>query len=132
MRSEIELRLPPEPIAPILARAAVTAIGSGLPPSVVSDAELLTSEVVSNAVKHADLDPSQKIVLRVVMDERLRIEVADPGPPFEADLRRQGSGTGGWGLFLIEAIATSWGVEPEGVGKKVWFELGAAALDRST
>ncbi len=65
MRSEIELRLPPEPIAPILARAAVTAIGSGLPASVVSDAELLTSEVVSNAVKHADLDPSQKIVLRV-------------------------------------------------------------------
>ena len=47
MRSEIELRFPPEPIAPILARAAVTAIGSGLPASVVSDAELLTSEVVS-------------------------------------------------------------------------------------
>jgi anti-sigma regulatory factor (Ser/Thr protein kinase) len=131
MRSEIELRLPPEPIAPILARAAVTAIGSGLSASVVSDAELLTSEVVSNAVKHADLDPSQKIVLRVVMDERLRIEVADPGPPFEADLRRQSSDTSGWGLFLIEAIAMSWGVEPEGVGKKVWFELGAAP-DRSS
>jgi anti-sigma regulatory factor (Ser/Thr protein kinase) len=123
MRSEIELRLPPEPIAPILARAAVTAIGSGLPASVVSDAELLTSEVVSNAVKHADLDPSQEIVLRVVMDEHLRIEVADPGPPFEADLRRQSSDTSGWGLFLIEAIAMSWDVEPEGVGKKVWFEL---------
>ena len=131
MRSEIELRLPPEPIAPILARAAVTAIGSGLPESVVSDAELLTSEVVSNAVKHADLDPSQKIVLRVATDECLRIEVADPGPPFEAALRRRSSGTGGWGLFLIEAIATSWGVEPEGAGKKVWFELGAD-LDRPT
>jgi anti-sigma regulatory factor (Ser/Thr protein kinase) len=131
MRSEIELRLPPEPIAPILARAAVTAIGSGLPASVVSDAELLTSEVVSNAVKHADLDPSQKIVLRVVMDERLRIEVADPGPPFQADLQRQSSSTSGWGLFLIETIATSWGIEPEGVGKKVWFELGAG-LDRPT
>jgi anti-sigma regulatory factor (Ser/Thr protein kinase) len=131
MRSEIELRLPPEPIAPILARAAVTAIGSGLPAPVVSDAELLTSEIVSNAVKHAYLDPSQKIVLRVVMDERLRIEVADPGPPFEADLRRRSSGTSGWGLFLIEAIATSWGVEPEGAGKKVWFELGAG-LDRPT
>ena len=131
MRSEIELRLPPEPIAPILARAAVGAIGSGLPGSVVSDAELLTSEVVSNAVKHADLDPSQEIVLRVVMDKRLRIEVADPGPPFEADLRRQSSDTSGWGLFLIEAIAMSWGVEPEGIGKKVWFELDPG-LDRPT
>ena len=131
MRSEIELRLPPEPIAPILARAAVAAIGSGLPGSVVSDAELLTSEVVSNAVKHADLDPSQEIVLRVVMDKRLRIEVADPGPPFEADLRRQSSDTSGWGLFLIEAIAMSWGVEPEGIGKQVWFELDPG-LDRPT
>ena len=131
MRSEIELRLPPEPIAPILARAAVAAIGSGLPGSVVSDAELLTSEVVSNAVKHADLDPSQEIVLRVVMDERLRIEVADPGPPFEADLRRHSSDTSGWGLFLIEAIAMSWGVEREGIGKKVWFELDPG-LDRPT
>jgi anti-sigma regulatory factor (Ser/Thr protein kinase) len=131
MRSEIELRLPPEPIAPILARAAVAAIGSGLPGSVVSDAELLTSEVVSNAVKHADLDPSQEIVLRVVMDERLRIEVADLGPPFEADLRRQSSDTSGWGLFLIEAIAMSWGVESEGIGKKVWFELDPG-LDRPT
>jgi anti-sigma regulatory factor (Ser/Thr protein kinase) len=131
MRSEIELRLPPEPIAPILARAAVAAIGSGLPGSVVSDAELLTSEVVSNAVKHADLDPSQEIVLRVVMDERLRVEVADPGPPFEADLRRQSSDTSGWGLFLIEEIAMSWGVEPEGIGKKVWFELDPG-LDRPT
>jgi anti-sigma regulatory factor (Ser/Thr protein kinase) len=131
MRSEIELRLPPEPVAPILARAAVAAIGSGLPGSVVSDAELLTSEVVSNAVKHADLDPSQEIVLRVVMDERLRIEVADLGPPFEADLRRQSSDTSGWGLFLIEAIAMSWGVEREGIGKKVWFELDPG-LDRPT
>jgi anti-sigma regulatory factor (Ser/Thr protein kinase) len=130
MRSEVELRLPPEPIAPLLARAAVTAIGSGLPGSVVSDAELLTSEVVSNAVKHAVLDPSQEIVLRVVRDEHVRVEVTDPAPPFEADLREPGSGTSGWGLFLVEAIATSWGVEPEGAGKKVWFEL--AVLDRPT
>jgi anti-sigma regulatory factor (Ser/Thr protein kinase) len=130
MRSEIELRLPPEPIAPLLARAAVTAIGSGLPGSVMSDAELLTSEVVSNAVKHAVRDPSQEIVLRVVRDEHVRVEVTDPAPPFEADLREAGSGTSGWGLFLVEAIATSWGVEPEGAGKKVWFEL--AVLDRPT
>ena len=90
----------PSPIAPILARAAVTAIGSGLPASVVSDAELLTSEVVSNAVKHAYLlDPSQQeFVLRVAMDERLRgIEVADPGLLVDVDLRRRSSGTGGWG-----------------------------------
>jgi len=131
MRSEVELRLPPEPIASTLARAAVAAIGSGLPEAVVSDVELLTSEVVSNAVRHANLDPSQEIVLRIVSDGYVRVEVADPGPPFEAERRRRGSGSSGWGLFLVDALATSWGVEPEGRGKTVWFELGAA-LERAT
>jgi hypothetical protein len=37
----------------------------------------------------------------------------------------------GWGLFLVDALATSWGVEPEGRGKKVWFELGGG-LERAT
>ena len=129
MRSQVELRLPPEPIASTLARAAVAAVGSGLPEGVVSDVELLTSEVVSNAVRHANLDPSQEIVLRIVSDGYVRVEVADPGPPFEAQRRGPGSGSSGWGLFLVDALATSWGVEPEGRGKKVWFELGAG-LDR--
>ena len=103
----------------------MAAVGSGLPEEVVSDVELLTSEVVSNAVRHANLDPSQEIVLRIVSDGYVRVEVADPGPPFEAKRRRRGSGSSGWGLFLVDALATSWGVEPEGAGKKVWFELGA-------
>ena len=131
MRSQVELRLPPEPIASTLARASVAAVGFGLPEGVVSDVELLTSEVVSNAVRHANLDPSQEIVLRIVSDGYVRVEVADPGPPFEAQRRRRGSGSSGWGLFLVDALATSWGVEPEGAGKKVWFELGAG-LERAT
>jgi len=90
--------LPPEPIAPTLARAPLAAIGSGLSEAVASDVELLTSEVVSNAVKHANLDPSQEIILRIVSDGYIRVEVVDPGLPFEADLRRsrehQGSSAG--------------------------------------
>ena len=123
MRSQVELRLPPEPVASTLARAAVAAIGSGLPEAVASDVELLTTEIVSNAVKHANLDPSQEIILRVVSDGHVRVEVTDPGPPFEPDLRRIDPASSGWGLFLVDVIATSWGVEPEGAGKKVWFEV---------
>lgn len=125
MGSEIELRLRPEPVAPSLARAAMAAVASGLPTAVMADAELLTTEVVTNAVRHAELDPSQEIVVRIVADGYVRVEVADPGPPFEAVLRRPGSDSSGWGLFLVNAVATSWGVEPEGSGKTVWFEVGA-------
>ena len=124
MRSEVELGLPREPIAPALARAAVAAMGFGVPEAAMADAQLLTSEVVSNAVKHANLNPSEEIILRVVTDGHVRVEVMDPGPPFEGGPRKPDSGSGGWGLFLVDAVATSWGVEPEGGGKKVWFEVG--------
>jgi anti-sigma regulatory factor (Ser/Thr protein kinase) len=124
MRSEVELGLPREPIAPALARAAVADMGLGLPEAAMADVELLTSEVVSNAVRHADLKPSEEIILRVVTDGHVRVEVMDPGPPFEAGPPKAASGSGGWGLFLVDAVATAWGVEPEGGGKKVWFEVG--------
>jgi anti-sigma regulatory factor (Ser/Thr protein kinase) len=128
--NERELRLRPEAAAPRLARAAIAAAASGVPAVVVADAELLTSEVVSNAVRHAQLDPSQEIVVRIVADGYVRVEVVDQGPPFEADLRRPGSGARGWGLFLVDAVATSWGVEREGSGKRVWFEVGARRSGR--
>ena len=128
--NESELRLRPESAAPSLARAAIAAAASGLPAVVVADAELLTSEVVSNAVRHAELDPSQDIVVRIVADGYVRVEVVDQGPPFEPDLRRPGSGSRGWGLLLVDAVATSWGVEREGSGNRVWFEVGARRGER--
>ena len=130
MRSQSELRLRPESAAPGLARAAIAAAASALPPMVVADAELLTSELVSNAVRHAELDPSQEIVVRIVADGNVRVEVADPGPPFDADLREPSTDSSGWGLLLLDEIATSWGVELEGSGKRVWFEVGSVEAKR--
>ena len=131
MRSQSELRLRPESAAPGLARAAIAAAASGLPTVMVADAELLTSELVSNAVRHAELDPSQEIVVRIVADGNVRVEVADPGPPFDADLREPSTASSGWGLLLLDAIATSWGVELEGSGKRVWFEVGGVQRQRA-
>ena len=85
---------------------------------------LLATEIVSNAVRHANLDPSEEIILRIVADGYVRVEVTDPGPLFAPELRRLDPGPSGWGLFLVDTIAASWGVEAEGTGKKVWFELG--------
>jgi anti-sigma regulatory factor (Ser/Thr protein kinase) len=129
-RSEVELRLPPEPVAPALARAALAAIGSDLPNVVISDAQLLTTEVVSNAVRHANLKPSQEIVLRVAIDGYVRVEVLDPGPPFRTGPRStQDREPSGWGLFILDRLANAWGVEPMGTGKMVWFEI--ATTDRA-
>jgi anti-sigma regulatory factor (Ser/Thr protein kinase) len=126
MRPQAELRLPPEVATPAFARAAVAAMASGLPEEVVSDIELLTTELVTNAVKHANVSPSDQIVVRLVLRDGVRVEVIDAGPPFDPRPIRPESGSkSGWGLFLVDNVARSWGVEPEeGLGKKVWFEVG--------
>jgi anti-sigma regulatory factor (Ser/Thr protein kinase) len=125
MRPQAELRLPPEVTAPAFARAAVAAMASGLPEEVVSDIELLTTELVTNAVTHAKMSQSEQIIVRLVLHEGVRVEVIDPGPPFDPRPIKPDPGSPhGWGLIFVDTLATSWGVEREGPGKKVWFEVG--------
>ncbi|CAM5316143.1 ATP-binding protein [Streptomyces narbonensis] len=88
-------------------------------------AELLTSELVTNALVHTE---HGAVVTATVVPEQLRVEVRDfvPGldrphaPPAD-------DGTHGRGLVLVQALADSWGVEEHGVGKVVWFELNGGA-----
>ncbi|GHI02562.1 hypothetical protein AQI88_14510 [Streptomyces cellostaticus] len=88
-------------------------------------AELLTSELVTNALVHTDDDA---VLTAVVSPHGLRVEVRD----FVARRPRPcapdtGDGTHGRGLVLVQSLADAWGVRPHGVGKSVWFELGAEA-----
>ncbi|WP_345041861.1 ATP-binding protein [Streptomyces sannanensis] len=90
-------------------------------PSTADVAELLTSELVTNALIHTD---EGAVVTATVGGSRLRVEVGDsttvlPGPRMPtAD-----EGTHGRGLFLVQALADAWGVRAQGAGKVVWFEL---------
>jgi anti-sigma regulatory factor (Ser/Thr protein kinase) len=126
MRS-LELVLPAVPTAPAEARAVVEAIGSDLPEPVLVDAKLLLTELVANAIKHASRR-IQGVIIRIRRNHYLRVEVLDPGPMFNPDPRPPGTGAGGGrGLYLVDTVATAWGVEPDEAGKKVWFELRLAA-----
>jgi anti-sigma regulatory factor (Ser/Thr protein kinase) len=122
-----DLHLPAEPIAVAVARAGIRDAAAGLPDQVVADLMLLTSEVVSNAIRHVPHDIGDEIILRIAVDETVRVEVVDSGELFAPPSPHQpfDTPTSGWGLPLVNAVARSWGVEPEeGNGKKVWFELG--------
>ncbi|GAA1540912.1 hypothetical protein GCM10009730_57490 [Streptomyces albidochromogenes] len=84
-------------------------------------AELLTTELVTNALVHTDHDAE---FTATVAASRLRVEVRD----FAADhpqlrLPVADDGTHGRGLVLVQALADAWGVRAQGVGKSVWFEL---------
>jgi len=93
-------------------------------------AVLLTSELVGNAVRHADNDGSE-LELRVTDSRaRLRIEVvdADPHPPqlhLPAELDESG-----FGFVLVDALAANWGVDQATAGKTVWIELNTGRPDQ--
>ncbi|WP_412080368.1 ATP-binding protein [Streptomyces sp. SCL15-6] len=88
-------------------------------------AELLTSELVTNALVHTDDDAE---LTATVSERGLRVEVRDR----VARLPRQRAAepdesTHGRGLVLVQSLADAWGVRSHDVGKSVWFELGAGA-----
>jgi anti-sigma regulatory factor (Ser/Thr protein kinase) len=81
---------------------------------------------VTNAVLHARADT---IVMQVAADRaRVRVSVTDPGTTEDVPAVQplDHDATGGMGLFLVEQISSSWGVERMADGaNRVWFELAA-------
>jgi anti-sigma regulatory factor (Ser/Thr protein kinase) len=89
--------------------------------------ELLTSELVTNAVRHGASDSKESILLCARCDaETVRVEVCDEGPGFEATPDTRGMlEPGGNGLLLVDSLATRWGVIA-GEPNCVWFEADCA------
>jgi anti-sigma regulatory factor (Ser/Thr protein kinase) len=121
----VEWSLPAEPQSAGRARRYVCEALTDLRyADVVDVAELLVSELVTNALLHAGTD----VRLRVIPDvERVRIEVADRSPIPVVLRRARGTATTGRGLALVDALAAHWGSRIEPDGKIVWFELAKEA-----
>jgi anti-sigma regulatory factor (Ser/Thr protein kinase) len=108
-------------LAPSEARELVrTSLRSWSLPVDEDIAVLLTSDMVTNAIRHA---PSETITLGVsATDERLRVDVlgtALADAPVDEDTGR--------GLILVARLADSWGFYPTPAGKAVYFTLAANA-----
>ncbi|MGW2179139.1 ATP-binding protein [Streptomyces sp. NPDC001732] len=94
--------------------------GSGLSDAVA----VVVSELATNAVVHG-LVPGRDFELRLlVLAGTLRVEVSDARGERVPEVRPFCLGAeSGYGLYLVGALATSWGVRDRGVGKTVWAEL---------
>jgi anti-sigma regulatory factor (Ser/Thr protein kinase) len=120
---DIDIRLRSDAHSPARARRSLEALRPSLDDVLVDDAVLLVSEIVSNCVRHASLDESDAIEVRVRgSNSMLHVDVVDPGPGFDPEDFRSPRPHGGWGLRLLDRLATRWGVERNDV-TRVWFEL---------
>jgi anti-sigma regulatory factor (Ser/Thr protein kinase) len=89
----------------------------------------LLSELVTNSVRHAGLEPHEWIRVRVQTGGgSIRIEVTDPGPGFEppAAGTRGLTDASGRGILLLQQLPDRWGVVTDGL-TRVWFEIHASA-----
>jgi anti-sigma regulatory factor (Ser/Thr protein kinase) len=92
----------------------------GCPEPLVETAELLITELISNAVRHAGSPP----IMRIDVDSgTVRIAVSDASTK-TPDVRHASlEDEGGRGLLLVEALSTSWGWARTAEGKQIWFTL---------
>ncbi|WP_405823712.1 ATP-binding protein [Streptomyces sp. NBC_00838] len=116
------------PMARALIRTALADIG----PTADSDtAELLTAELVANAVEHTSPDVPIELVVELLPSGcQIEVHDGDPGPPGDLSAPTPGVTPDPWqehgrGLLLIRTLSADCGHRTTEQGKAVWFTLSA-------
>lgn len=99
-------------------RSALESVEADAP--VIETAELLTTELVTNAIVHVGC--RSQLFLRAA-GGTVRVEVTDPDDRLPSMAAPNLDDVGGRGLVIVDGLASAWGVERTENGKTVWFEL---------
>lgn len=112
--------LDPDPEAVSHARAVATKkVGEWGLEELSFTTELVVSELVTNAVRHAPAGPIQ---LRLIRDRTLICEVSDSGHTSPHLRHARSDDEGGRGLFLVAQMTQQWGTRYTSTGKTIWAE----------
>jgi anti-sigma regulatory factor (Ser/Thr protein kinase) len=110
-----------------IAEARREVVGLPLPSEARDQLALLVSELVTNAVLHANVAPGDPVRLEITMMRpgRARIEVHDCGQGFDppSSTAPDPLAVGGQGLVIVAAISDTWGVVRDAGGCTVWCEV---------
>ncbi|MDI3418658.1 ATP-binding protein [Streptomyces luteolus] len=116
------------PVARALVRTALHELDD---PADCDTAELLTAELVANAVEHTvGLRPIELVVELLPTGCQVEVHDSDPRPPGNLDRAAPLEEPDPWqehgrGLLLIRALSQDCGHRTTTSGKAVWFTLGA-------
>jgi anti-sigma regulatory factor (Ser/Thr protein kinase) len=107
-------------------RKILRAMLAGSDPDHIADAELVCTELVTNALDHAD--PPRATRIRVDRAEDLRIAVVDGSPQAAVTVGSSRHGAGrGLGMLIVDRIATHWHVTRNATTKAVRVALSPPA-----
>jgi anti-sigma regulatory factor (Ser/Thr protein kinase) len=125
-RSPLAVDLPAHVASPGVARAWLFTIAdtTTLPAELVSDATLVLSELVTNAVIHAATDVH--VYIEVHDANGIHLEVGDATHTVPQVLPAAPEEEGGVGMRIVERLAAAWGVRQVSDGKVVWADLAVA------
>jgi anti-sigma regulatory factor (Ser/Thr protein kinase) len=100
-------------------------VQAGVRGSVVTDAALVLSELLSNALRHATPLPGSCLRVAWSLDAvSVRVSVTDGGAPTAPELGEPNpSTTGGRGLRIVERLSQGWGTRRDDEGTTVWAEV---------
>jgi anti-sigma regulatory factor (Ser/Thr protein kinase) len=122
----LAMRFRAAPDSARVARDAMNALRPHLTDEGLEDVRIMVSELVANGVRHGSAAQGSEIAVTVELGDReLTVDVRDPGPRFlprAMPAPRDGSG---WGLFLVDRLATSWGISNDVGSTHVWFRVDA-------
>lgn len=128
MSRRVELHLPADLASVTRARHFVrdTLLGWDLP-GLVEDAQLGTSELVANAIRHAGTD----LLLTVSEDGPVTIAIQDGQPELRRPVAADADflAENGRGLHIVAALSSDWGITTAVGGKIVWFALASPSSE---
>ena len=93
-------------------------------PGLADTAELLVSELMTNAIRASASILSPAVALWLFSDGRcVVIQVGDASSEMPLRQDADADSESGWGLLLVESLSQDWGSFPRANGKVVWARI---------
>ena len=123
--SVLQLPFTPSSVGVARRHLASDLIEAGVLASAVTDAALVISELLSNALQHAGPLPGSSIrVAWDLEDDNVRVSVSDGGGSTQPELGEPSpTTTGGRGLRIVARLSRRWGTLCDDQGTTVWAEV---------